>query len=157
MGAAPADLPIPSFGEPIPVPASSEPVLELVPFHAASVEPRLGGQLMTALAAVAPLNGLQHLKRIRKLAGSQPPVLHILLCPVDWQSQQQAEQDCGSEQAGEHEQQQDSQGSCQRPELPPGVAGIAEQHGLRPFNVQVRVMRGSATRGGCSRAACPLG
>jgi hypothetical protein len=145
MGAGTAASPIPQFGEPIPVPASSDPVLELIDFHAANVEPRLGGQLMKALAAAAPLDGLPHVKRIRKVADSQPPVLHILLCPVDWKAQQQAGQDCGSDQAGEQqqaagdaEQQNHAHGGCQSPELPPAVMTIAEQHGLQPFIAQVR-------------------
>ena len=68
-------------GDPIYVPANDAPKLELVQLFAACIEPKLGGPLMRALTAVAPLDGLSHIKRVRKSA-EHPAQLEILLCQV---------------------------------------------------------------------------
>lgn len=131
----------PAFGEPVAVPASSGPVLELLEVHAAAAEPRLGGPLMKALAAAAPLTGLQHVKRVRK-AGSQ---LHILLCRADWRQQQEQQQgQTGQAQQGSQAREASPAGSGSQqqqggatPDLPPAVAEIVKQHGLQTFTAQV--------------------
>jgi hypothetical protein len=144
----------PQFGDPIPVPGSTPPVLELLPMHAVGAEPRLGGKLMQALAAAAPLLGLPHIKRVRKVAAAGQPMLQLLLCPVDWQQvDQPPDAEAGmhnSDQAELHAQPpvQNGSDSCDQQQvgpssngdataLPPEVADIVQQHGLQPFVVQV--------------------
>ena len=140
----------PRFGQPEAVPASTGPTLELLDMWAVQAEPRLGGPLMKALAAAAPLAGLQHLKRVRK----QGPSLHILLCRVDWRKQQrddkeQAEQQNGGaamsmqppppQDSGEAggPRANGSSAAGQAPDLPPAVAEVVQQHGLQPFQAKV--------------------
>lgn len=134
------------FAQPVPVPASTGPVLELVQMQAVSVDPRLGGPLMKALAVASPLTGLQHVKRVRKRIDSSPLALHILLCRVDWEQQQQQveddieqkQQQLGKDGEAGGRQQTGSAAGEQPPSLPPAVAEIVRQHGLQPFTVQVR-------------------
>eukprot|EP00887_Chlorella_sp_A99_P007951 scaffold12.g7951.t1 len=79
------------FGQAVLVPANDPPKLELVDIFAACIEPRLGGLLMRALAPAVPLEGLQHIKRVRK-SPSSPPNLEILLCPVSLHAPRTREQ-----------------------------------------------------------------
>ncbi|KAL4457356.1 hypothetical protein ABPG75_012221 [Micractinium tetrahymenae] len=146
----------PRFGKPLAVPANSPPVLELSPMHAVAAPPKLGGQLMKALGAAAPLGPrLQHVKRVRKQEQQgRPPQLEILLCPLDWQEQQQGGgcQAAGQAQPapgppdGEQPQVEsqvaapaaaDAEADTERPLLPEAVKAIVQQHGLQPYTVQV--------------------
>jgi hypothetical protein len=132
----------PHFAQPIPVPATSDPELKLIAMHAVSVEPRLGAQLMRALAEAAPLTGLQHVKRIRKVADCQSPMLHVLLCREKWT--QQLAPDADQQQPTNAAQEapsaalSDAGSSAKQPQLPPAVAEVVHQHELQTFLVQVR-------------------
>ena len=147
----------PAFGQPEAVPASTGPTLVLLRMWAVQAEPRLGGPLMKALAAAAPLTGLQHIKRVRKQGGS----LHVLLCRTDWRQQAgESEQQQGDGQAASTQQEQhqgngaaapgeacgpsgaangssNSSSAGQEPDLPPAVADIVRQHSLQPFIAEV--------------------
>lgn len=128
----------PLFGEPVAVPASDGPSLELLDMWAAAVEPKLGGPLMKALAAAAPLTGLQHVKRVRK-AGQH---LEVLLCRADWKAHEQQQQKLQPQNqngAAAAEQQEPGAPSERQLELPEAVAAIAQQYGLKPYIAKVRL------------------
>ena len=147
-------MPAPAFGEPEAVPASDGPQLDLIDMWAAAVEPKLGGPLMKALAAAAPLTGLQHIKRIRK----GPQRLEILLCRADWREQQQRQQQQQAAGGSAPGSQQPAEGGGAAPEaaaagdsqqaaLPPAVQAVVQQHGLQPFLAQVRSCGVAVRRG----------
>lgn len=140
----------PCFGEPIAVPTNKPPVLELLPMYAVTAPAKLGGQLMKALGAAAPLGPrLQHVKRVRKLERQGgPPQLEILLCTLDWQDEQQDSDDqrgqgqaatqaaaaspaAGNGAAG-------GEACAERSLLPSAVDALVRQHNLEPYTVQVR-------------------
>lgn len=74
------------FSDPYIVHSSQDTLLELVPVLASCIEPKLGGQLVKRLSVIAPLAGLQHVKRVRKSVRFDGK-LEILICiaygPVD--------------------------------------------------------------------------
>lgn len=136
----PPKTPLPRFGDPLPVPTTAPPTLKLLEMHAAAVEPRQGGPLMAALAAV-PFAGLQHVKRVRKQGG----LLQVLLCRADWRQNQQDSNGQGSDvlqHSGDAHTLQQPQdlggGGTAQPDLPPAVVEIVQQQGLTTFMVQVR-------------------
>lgn len=140
----------PCFGEPIAVPANKPPVLELLPMHAVTAPAKLGGQLMKGLGAAAPLGPrLQHIKRVRKQerqGGS--PQLEILLCPLDWQDEQQDSDDQRGQGQAATQAAAASPGAAngaavgeacaEHSLLPAAVDALVRQHGLELYKVQVR-------------------
>lgn len=142
--------PAPRFGKPIAVPANKSPVLELLPMHAAAVPAKLGGQLMRALGAAAPLGQrLHHVKRVRKLEQEQgPPQLEILLCSLDWRDDRQESGGTAGQAQPAAQGAEALQGAAAtvagrdaqmvRPLLPAAVDALVRQHGLEPYTVQVR-------------------
>lgn len=74
------------FSDPYIVHSSQDTLLELVPVLASCIEPKLGGQLVKRLSVIAPLAGLQHVKRVRKSVRFDGK-LEVLICiaygPVD--------------------------------------------------------------------------
>ncbi len=140
----------PRFGKPIAVPANKAPVLELLPMHAAAVPAKLGGQLMRALGAAAPLGQrLHHVKRVRKLEQEQgPPQLEILLCSLDWRDYRQESGGTAGQAQPAAQGAEALQGApaavaggdaqMVRLLLPAAVDTLVRQHGLEPYTVQVR-------------------
>ena len=137
---------MPAFGEPVAVPASTPPVLELLDMYAVSVEAKKGGPLMKALAAV-PLRDPLHLKRVRQQPGP-PTLLHILLCRADWRSRASsagaaAAAAAVSAAAALSEAGVSDAAATAAPHddatqlLPPAVAHILAQHSLQAHTVQV--------------------
>ena len=112
------------FHEPRHIPSREVPVLELVGVHTAAIKPQLAHKLIKLLGEKAPLEGLQHLKRVAKrsqlkaLQGVDgPSPLQIVLCPVYVTP---------------------STESDESPDvLPPAVLEIVTEHGLNPEVLQV--------------------
>lgn len=79
-----AAAPSGTLATPCLVPATDGQVLEMRQMFAVRIAPQKGGPFMKELAASVPLQGLHHLKRVRReeAAGGGGPQLCVLLCPV---------------------------------------------------------------------------
>ena len=119
------------LGEPSIIPVSDDVELELVTLYAACIEPKLGGQLMKRLGPAAPLQGLQHAKRVRK-STSQPGRLEILLAaaPAAAEGLSIAANGLDSE-------------PTVLVTLPPVVESLVREHSLQLHTVQVGRLEGT--------------
>eukprot|EP00884_Botryococcus_braunii_P010867 jgi/Botrbrau1/19782/Bobra.0124s0030.1 len=71
-----------AFDKVVPVPPVADSGLQLVDVFVATVAPPEASQMIAALAEVAPMAKLQHLKRIRRIgSGPSPGRLEIIVCP----------------------------------------------------------------------------
>ena len=145
MSTPPAPAAPPRFGDPVGVPATSPPTLELVDMVAARVEPRRGGQLIKALGQRAPLEGLPHLKRVRKCP-DDPAQLEVLICRAVTPLQLSGGGGGSGSGAGG--------GERAAARLPPGAAELVQEQALEPHLCLIKVWRGRGGRvGGGSRGA----
>eukprot|EP00898_Chlorokybus_atmophyticus_P002741 jgi/Chlat1/3468/Chrsp23S03785 len=91
-------------------PIRPPPALELVDFQAANIQPKQANELVRLLTAVAPLERMPHVKRVRRVVQADGSAqLVILLCPLSGTSSP----------------------------LPEPVATAVAKQALQPHNVQV--------------------
>lgn len=105
----------PSFQQPVLVPASCAPTLELQSMFMAIVQPKQCGQLMPALPALP--KGMQHLKRVRKRPENEGR-LEVLLMPTQSMAEDHS---CADGEQGEAREASSSQAAS------PGIGGELAQ------------------------------
>lgn len=76
-------MPVRRYDAPTRIPATDQPVLELMAMWATTIEPKRASALIKTLATAAPLSDLLHLKRIRRSTSAAEPTLEVLLCPCE--------------------------------------------------------------------------